>query len=98
MSEALENQKEKERLRLVAGITTYTLGSYTKNDSHVRVGYGLSSVGLGTAFEYLNVRIPKLDNGEIDNNQFNLSLGIKLAMVNDQFHEEFGDPYFENFV
>ena len=29
MSEALENQKEKELLRCVAGITTYTLGSYT---------------------------------------------------------------------
>ena len=74
MSEALENQKEKERLRCVAGITTYTLGSYTKDDSFVRVGYALSSVGLGTAFEYANVRIPKLDNGEIDTTNFIINL------------------------
>ena len=90
MSEALENQKEKERLRCVAGITTYTLGSYTKDDSFVRVGYALSSVGLGTAFEYANVRIPKLDNGEIDTNNFIVNLGVKLSRMNQQYYIDDG--------
>ena len=90
MSEALENQKEKERLKCVAGITTYTLGSYTKDDSFVRVGYALSSVGLGTAFEYANVRIPKLDNGEIDTNNFIVNLGSKLLGMNQKYYIDDG--------
>tara|TARA_R100001129_G_scaffold186216_1_gene177007 strand:- start:427 stop:711 length:285 start_codon:yes stop_codon:yes gene_type:complete len=90
MSEALENQKEKELLRCVAGITTYTLGSYTKDDSFVRVGYALSSVGLGTAFDYVNVRIPKLDNGEIDTDNFNINLGVKLSIINQPYYVDDG--------
>ena len=90
MSEALENQKEKELLRCVAGITTYTLGSYTKDDSFVRVGYALSSVGLGTAFDYSNVRIPKLDNGEIDTNNFIVNLGSKILGMNQKYYIDYG--------
>ncbi len=90
MSEALENQKEKERLKCVAGITTYTLGSYTKDDSFVRVGYALSSVGLGTAFDYANVRIPKLDNGEIDTNNFIVNLEAKLLGMNQKYYIDDG--------
>lgn len=90
MSEALDNQKEKELSRCVAGITTYTLGSYTKDDSFVRVGYALSSVGLGTAFEYTNVRIPKLDNGEIDTTNFIVNLGVKLSIINQHYYIDDG--------
>ena len=90
MSEALDNQKEKELSRCVAGITTYTLGSYTKDDSFVRVGYALSSVGLGTAFEYANVRIPKLDNGEIDTTNFIVNLGVKLSIINQHYYIDDG--------
>tara|TARA_Y100001973_G_C5188430_1_gene329334 strand:+ start:1989 stop:2273 length:285 start_codon:yes stop_codon:yes gene_type:complete len=90
MSEALDNQKEKELSRCVAGITTYTLGSYTKDDSFVRVGYALSSVGLGTAFDYANVRIPKLDNGEIDTTNFIVNLGVKLSIINQHYYIDDG--------
>lgn len=90
MSEALDNQKEKELSRCVAGITTYTLGSYNKDDSFVRVGYALSSVGLGTAFEYANVRIPKLDNGEIDTTNFIVNLGVKLSIINQHYYIDDG--------
>ena len=64
------------------GISTYTLDSFTKDDNTVRVGYACTSIGIGTDIIYDNIKIPKLDSGEIDYPEFYGSLKGKLLKIN----------------
>ena len=64
------------------GITTYTLDSFTKDDSTVRVSYACSMVGIATNMIHEQVKIPKLDSGEIDYPEFYEILKAKLRYCN----------------
>ena len=64
------------------GITTYTLDSFTKDDETVKVGYACSHIGIGTDMIHEQVKIPKLDSGEIDYPEFYGTLKGKLLKIN----------------
>ena len=64
------------------GITTYTLDSFTKDDSTVRVSYACSMVGIATNMIHEQFKIPKLDSGEIDYPEFYGTLKGKLLKIN----------------
>tara|TARA_B100001057_G_C22822974_1_gene940182 strand:- start:118 stop:357 length:240 start_codon:yes stop_codon:yes gene_type:complete len=64
------------------GITTYTLDNFTKDDETVKVGYACSMVGIGTDMIHEQVKIPKLDSGEIDYPEFYGTLKGKLLKIN----------------
>jgi len=73
--------EEKEYSKYICGITTYTLDNYTKDDDKVKVGYAVTISGISTNL-YYNVRIPKLESGEIDTRIFYRNLKCKLLYLN----------------
>ena len=64
------------------GITTYTLDSFTKDNDSVRVSYDCSHIGIGTDMIHEQIKIPKLDSGEIDYPEFYGTLKGKLLKIN----------------
>lgn len=73
--------EEKEYSKYICGITTYTLDNYTKDDDKVKVGYAVTISGISTNL-YYDVRIPKLESGEIDTRIFYRNLKCKLLYLN----------------
>ena len=91
-------EQEKEFSRYICGITTYTIDNYTKDDDKVKVGYAVTISGISTNL-YNDIKIPKLESGEIDTYRFYRNLKgqlLKLNMVTTSVTiEEFipGDRY-----
>ena len=77
-------EEEKELSKYICGITTYTIDNYTKDDDRVKVGYAVTICGISTNL-YYDVRIPKLESGEIDSRRFYRNLKCKLLFLNEEF-------------
>ena len=73
--------EEKEYSKYICGITTYTLDNYTKDDDKVKVGYAVTMSGISTNL-YYDIKIPKLESGEIDIRIFYHNLKCKLLYLN----------------
>ena len=73
--------EEKEYSKYICGITTYTLDNYTKDDDKVKVGYAVTISGISTNL-YYDIKIPKLESGEIDTRIFYRNLKCKLLYLN----------------
>ena len=73
--------EEKEYSKYICGITTYTLDNYTKEDDEVKVGNAVTISGISTNL-YYDIKIPKLESGEIDTRIFYRNLKCKLLYLN----------------
>jgi hypothetical protein len=76
-------EEEKELSKYICGITTYTIDNYSKDDDRVKVGYAVTISGISTNL-YYDVRIPKLENGEIDSSRFYRNLKCNLLYLNEE--------------
>ena len=76
-------EQEKEFSRYICGITTYTIDDYTKDDDKVKVGYAVTISGISTNL-YNDIKIPKLESGEIDTFKFYRNLKGQLLKLNSE--------------
>ena len=81
-------EEEKELSKYICGITTYTIDNYSKDDDRVKVGYAVTISGISTNL-YYDVRIPKLENGEIDSSRFYRNLKCKLLYLNESLTPDY---------
>ncbi len=81
-------EEEKELSKYICGITTYTLDNYTKEDDKVKVGYAVTICGISTNL-FNDVKIPKLENGEIDSSRFYRNLKCNLLYLNESLTPDY---------
>ena len=81
-------EEEKELSKYICGITTYTIDNYSKDDDRVKVGYAVTISGISTNL-FNDVKIPKLENGEIDSSRFYRNLKCKLLYLNESLTPDY---------